>query len=74
MNDLEPLEDLQSRLAFQEQTLSDLNTVVARQSEQIDRLEQQLRALAGKYRDLRDTLEQSSGDETSPAEERPPHY
>lgn len=74
MSDSDTLEDLQSRLAFQEQTLTDLNDVVARQAEQIDRLEQQLRALAGKYRDLRDAVEQSPGEEGSPADERPPHY
>ncbi|WP_286804654.1 MULTISPECIES: SlyX family protein [unclassified Marinimicrobium] len=75
MSDSDTLEDLQSRLAFQEQTLTDLNDVVARQTEQIDRLEQQLRALADKYRDLRDAVEQSPGEEGgSPADERPPHY
>ncbi|UZJ45831.1 SlyX family protein [Marinimicrobium sp. C6131] len=74
MSDFDTLEDLQSRLAFQEQTLTDLNEVVARQTEQIDRLEQQLRALAGKYRDLRDAVEQSPGEEGGLADERPPHY
>lgn len=66
-------EDVQSRLAFQEQTVTELSDVVARQAEQIDRLEQQLRVLAGKYRDLRDTLEEGPGG-ASPADERPPHY
>lgn len=74
MSGTESFEDLQSRLAFQEQTLADLNDVVARQAEQIGRLEQQLRALAGKYRDLRDAVEQSPGDGDSPVDERPPHY
>lgn len=64
-------EDIQSRLAFQEDTLSQLNRVVARQDEQIARLEQQLAALAGKYRDLRDTLDEHG---EAPADERPPHY
>lgn len=74
MSGTEILEDLQSRLAFQEQTLADLNDVVARQTEQIDRLEQQLRALAGKYRDLRDAVEQSPEGDGASVEERPPHY
>lgn len=65
------LEDLQTRLSFQEDTLSQLNRIVARQDEHIARLEQQLGALAGKYRDLRDTLEEQS---SAPGEERPPHY
>lgn len=64
-------EDIQSRLAFQEDTLSQLNRVVARQDEQIARLEQQLAALAGKYRDLRDTLDEHA---EAPTDERPPHY
>lgn len=67
-------EDVQSRLAFQEQTLTDLSDVVARQAEQIARLEQQLLALAGKYRDLRDAVEERPGGAVSPADERPPHY
>ncbi len=75
MSGTDIVEDLQSRLAFQEQTLADLNDVVARQTEQIDRLEQQLRALAGKYRDLRDAVEQSpEGEGSAAADERPPHY
>lgn len=74
MTSTDMLADLQSRLAFQEQTLIDLNEVVARQAEQIDRLEQHLRALAGKYRDLRDAVEQSPGEGDSLADERPPHY
>lgn len=65
------LEDLQSRLTFQEDTLTQLNRVVARQDEQIARLEQQLAALAGKYRGLRDALEEQSD---TPVDERPPHY
>lgn len=74
MSSTDIVEDLQSRLAFQEQTLADLNDVVARQTEQIDRLEQQLRALAGKYRDLREAVEQAPEGDSPLADERPPHY
>ncbi|WP_347331935.1 SlyX family protein [Marinimicrobium locisalis] len=73
MSEQRDWEDIQSRLAFQEQAVSELSDVVARQAEQIDRLEQQLRALAGKYRDLRDTLEEGPGG-GNPVNERPPHY
>lgn len=66
------IEDLQARLAFQEQTLSELNDLVARQSGQIERLEQQLQALAGRYRELRQQLDPGEGPD--PMEERPPHY
>lgn len=66
------IEDLQARLAFQEQTLSELDDLVARQSGQIERLEQQLQALADRYRDLRQQLDQGEG--PGPLDERPPHY
>lgn len=68
------IEDLQARLSFQEETLQQLNQVVARQTRQIDRLEQQLQLLAVKYRDLRDAVEDGPGEPGSPADERPPHY
>lgn len=74
MNDTEPLHELQSRLAFQEQALTELNEVVTRQAGQIGRLEQQLDALAGRYRDLRESLERADGGPPDPGEERPPHY
>ncbi|MGD8176985.1 SlyX family protein [Marinimicrobium sp. ARAG 43.8] len=65
------IEDLQSRLAFQEQTLMELNAVVASQALHIDRLEQQIRALAGTYRDLRNEMDSPPA---APASEKPPHY
>lgn len=68
------IEDLQSRLSFQEDTLGELNRLVSRQAGQIERLEQQLKALAGKYRDLRDTFEKGEEGSDSPMDERPPHY
>lgn len=68
------LEDLQSRLSFQEDTLGELNRVVSRQTGQIERLEHQLKALAGKYRDLRDAVNQGEEGGDSPIDERPPHY
>ncbi len=74
MSEQREWEDVQSRLAFQEQALTDLSDVVARQGEQIARLEQQLLALAGKYRDLRDAVEEHPGGAASSVDERPPHY
>lgn len=68
------IEDLQSRLSFQEDTLGELNRLVSRQAAQIERLEQQLKALAGKYRDLRDTLSQGEAGGDSLVDEQPPHY
>jgi len=68
------IEDLQSRLSFQEDTLAELNHTLSRQTGQIERLEQQLKALAGKYRDLRDAVNQGEEGGESPVDERPPHY
>ncbi len=73
MSEQREWEDVQSRLAFQEQTLAELNDVVAGQAEQISRLEQQMQALVGKYRDLRDAVEERPS-ESNPVDERPPHY
>ena len=44
--------ELETRLAFQEKTIEELNEVVTRQQEQIDRLEEELRLLAARFRPL----------------------
>jgi len=67
-------EDLEARLAFQEQTLSELNEVIVSQDRRIAHLERQLQALAGQYRRLRWALDESSGGEPPPSDEPPPHY
>ena len=65
----EQLVELQTRLAFQEDTIARLNDVVTRQQQQIDRLRLALDDVLGLI-----------GDETRPAastgdvDERPPHY
>ncbi len=61
-------EDLEVRLAFQEQTLNELNAVVTRQQATIDRLEQRCDALLERLR----SLGEGAGDEAP--DERPPHY
>ncbi|MDQ2075346.1 SlyX family protein [Marinimicrobium sp. ABcell2] len=69
MNTLEDqIIELQSRLAFQEDTLNELNGVVVEQATQIDQLRQQLRSLAEQYQDLRH--HQGAEGEDQP----PPHY
>lgn len=59
--------DLQSRLSFQEDALSSLNEIVARQSTEIHNLQKQLQVLYKKIDDLKYDLEQDS---STP----PPHY
>ncbi|TQV86337.1 SlyX family protein [Exilibacterium tricleocarpae] len=65
------VEDLQGRLAFQEDTLQALNDVVARQDGEILALREQMATLAEKLKDLTYALELGGADT---AQERPPHY
>ena len=64
----ERLNELESKLTFQEQTLDTLDGVVVEQAQCIERLERRLDLLEGKLRGLGD------GPEGDPLEERPPHH
>jgi SlyX protein len=64
------VEELEIRLAFQEDMLSELNNILSRQDGELIRLREQLRALSEKHVDLQYRVDQ--GGES--AEERPPHY
>lgn len=66
MNDL--IEDLQTRLAFQEDAIDHLNKTVTRQDQLIELLQQQLQHLYGQVKQL---SEQSAVSQQS---EIPPHY
>ncbi len=60
--------ELQTRLAWQEDTLAALSEVVARQDQQISHLQQQVQALQNRL---------GAGEAGEPADranERPPHY
>ena len=61
------IEDLQSRLAYQEDLLQSLNDMVAEQNSTIDHLQQQLQH-------YRSRLEAVSFSIESKGIERPPHY
>ena len=72
MNELEQLQqqviDLQSQLAFQEDTIASLNEALVAQQERIAYLEKMLELLIERYRD-------SMPDAAAPVEEPPPpHY
>lgn len=72
MNELqEQLIELETRVAFQEDTLTQLNQVVAKQDQEILTLQQQLRLLAKRLDDALYVQEQGI---VKPLEERPPHY
>lgn len=65
------LDDLESRLAFQDDLIENLNEVVARQDQDLARLTLQLKALAAK---LSDVSEAGDGPSNPSDYEVPPHY
>ncbi|NOQ63919.1 MAG: SlyX protein [Methyloprofundus sp.] len=64
--------NIETKLAYQEDTISQLNDVVYRQQNQIDALERLTQQLLGRVRDLSDAASQVGG--AIAADERPPHY
>jgi SlyX protein len=66
------VDELQGRLAFQEDTLQVLNEQLAHQQNVTEQQQQMLQAL---YTQLRDVQDASGADGAAPAaQERPPHY
>ncbi|ALO46785.1 hypothetical protein PS2015_2148 [Pseudohongiella spirulinae] len=68
----EQLIDLQSRIAFQEDSLIALNDVISRQQQQIDALERELLLHREKLVEILDW--QATRAEGAAADEKPPHY
>ncbi len=68
---LEQLAEVQSQLAFQEDTVASLNEALAEQQREILLLKRQL-ALLKQRQDEQAALFDSGA--ASPAEEKPPHY
>lgn len=68
---LERMIELETRVAFQEDTLNELNSVITRQDQEIIRLRQQVALIAKRFDDYMYTQEQGNA---SPDQERPPHY
>jgi len=66
----ERIDELETRVAFQEDTLSQLNDVIATQDAQIRSLVARIRDISEKYQDL--TFEMQKGQK--PGDEKPPHY
>jgi SlyX protein len=65
------MNDLESRLAFLDDTVEQLNTVVVRQAQEISLLQQQLTELASRMEDLGGASpEEADGQQY----EIPPHY
>jgi SlyX protein len=63
----ERIDALESRLAYQDQTIEQLNETITAQWKQIDALTQQLSALT-------ERLQEAEASSPAPANERPPHY
>lgn len=63
------IDELESRLAFQDHTIQELNDVVAKQDEELMKMQVQLRYLAKKLKDIQPSQLASEQEETPP-----PHY
>jgi SlyX protein len=63
------LVELETRVAFQDHTLQELNAVIVRQQQEIDRLRLELEALKAQFKSLAPALIASRTEETPP-----PHY
>ncbi|WP_293766211.1 SlyX family protein [uncultured Aquitalea sp.] len=71
MNSEQRLDELEVKLAFQDDLLEALNATVARQQQEIDLLQQQLRVL---YNQFRASQPDGQGSGHSLRDEIPPHY
>ena len=65
------LDDLESQLAFQDDTINALEQLVREQNIELQTMQRYLRLLAEKVTPLDDS---ESSDQLNPADERPPHY
>lgn len=65
----ERLIELETRLAFQDDVVQELNRVVVRQQQEIDALRRELEALRAQIRAMAPALVASRAEETPP-----PHY
>jgi SlyX protein len=65
---------IETKIAFQEDIINQLNDVVCKQQDQIDALEHLTQQLLGRIRDLSEASMGGSGGGLSEVDERPPHY
>lgn len=65
----ERLENIETKIAYQEDQIEELNKTVYQQQQKLDRLEAICESLARNIRSLAE-----EGNEGKPANERPPHY
>ena len=63
------IEELETKIAFQEQLLDELNHALVQQQFDIDKMQVQLRYMANKLKDFQPSNSASQSEETPP-----PHY
>ena len=63
--------DLESQLAFQEDTIETLNQLVTQQAGELQHLQRKMQVLVEKFQQLND---REGGTSTNPADDIPPHY
>lgn len=68
---LQRLADLESQLAFQEDTIETLNQLLTQQAAQLDELQRKFSVVINRVQQLHDNQGPSS---TNPADDIPPHY
>ena len=64
------VDELESRLAWQDQTIDELNTAIAEQAMAITRLEDQLKLMSQRLK----SVSEGQGGATPAGHEPPPHY
>ncbi|WP_261816517.1 SlyX family protein [Vibrio gallicus] len=63
------IDDMECKIAFQEQTIDELNEALSQQQVQISKMEQQMRHIVGKVKNM------ETSNLADPSEETPPpHY
>ena len=67
----EQVEDLQMRIAFQDDTIAELSDVIATQDKLLSQLQRQQQMFTDKFKSIEHSLDHS---QDTPAQERPPHY
>lgn len=68
---LHRIADLESRFAFQEDTIETLNQLVTQQADELSNMQRKMQSLIEKFQQLN---EQRSDSPINPADEIPPHY
>lgn len=70
----ERLIHLETQLAFQDDLLEQLNQQLIRQDQSIRNLQDQIRILSTRFKELQQAASEPVGQQPSLADERPPHY